>query len=325
MKLHQLRYLVAIARNDLNISAAAQTLFTSQPGISKQLKLLEDELGVRLFNRNGRNLSHITPAGRQIIARSEAILQEVRNIKALAEEFRDDQRGKLTIATTHTQARYILPPVVSAFRTRYPGVTLHMHQGSPVQIAAMAATGEADCAIATEAVEQHHEALVMMPCYRWNHCIVVSPDHPLARIETPTLEDIARHPIVTYVFGITGRWQLDEAFEARGLHPQVVFTAADADVIKTYVRLGLGIGIIARMAYDPGQDDDLVAIDTGTMFESSVTWIGFRRGSYLRAFMYDFMCLFAPHLELAVVDQAAHSSRQQQVDELFADIPLPVY
>ena len=322
MKLHQLRYLVAIARNNLNISAAAQSLYTSQPGISKQLKLLEEELGVRLFNRNGRNLSHVTPAGRQIIAKAEAILQETRNIKALADEFRDDQRGTMTIATTHTQARYVLPRVVKEFRARYPSVTLHMHQGSPPQIAQMAVSGEADFAIATEALEQF-EDLVMMPCYRWNRCVVLPPHHPLAEVEPLTLEAVASYPIVTYVFGFTGRFQLDEAFEARGLQPHVVFTAADADVIKTYVRLGLGIGIVARMAYDPNQDGDLVALDAGHLFEPSITRLGFRRGTYLRAFMYDFMRIFSPHLELRAVDQAAHSSHQDEVDRIFAGVELP--
>jgi LysR family cys regulon transcriptional activator len=324
MKLHQLRYLVAIARSNLNISAAAQKLYTSQPGISKQLKLLEEELGVRLFNRNGRNLSHVTPAGRQIIAKAEAILQETRNIRALADEFRDDQRGTLSIATTHTQARYVLPKVVKEFRALYPSVTLHMHQGSPPQIAQMAASGEADFAIATEALELF-EDLVMMPCYRWNRCAVVPPDHPLVDEKDLTLESLSNFPIVTYVFGFTGRFQLDEAFAARGLQPNVVFTAADADVIKTYVRLGLGIGIVARMAYDPTQDSDLVSMDVGHLFDSSITRLGFRRGTYLRAFMYDFMRLFAPHLDLRTVDQAAHSPHQDAVDRNFEGIDLPHY
>lgn len=322
MKLQQLRYLIAIARNNLNISAAADSLYTSQPGVSKQLKLLEEELGIQLFNRNGKHLTHITPAGRQIIARSEDILSQVENIRRLADEFRDDQRGTLSIATTHTQARYALPPVVAEFRRRYPEVGLSMHQGSPEQISELAASGQVDFAIATEALHLFDD-LVMLPCYRWNRCVVVPPTHPLADNPDPTLEDVAKHPIVTYLFGFTGRSQLDHAFAALGLTPKVVFTATDADVIKTYVRLGLGIGIIARMAYDPEQDDSLVSLEASGLFPPSTTKIGFRKGVFLRSYMYDFMELFAPHLTLHRVDQAAHAASRDEVDKLFEGIDLP--
>jgi LysR family cys regulon transcriptional activator len=324
VKLQQLRYLIAIARNGLNISAAAESLYTSQPGVSKQLKLLEEELGILLFNRNGKQLTHITPAGRQIIARAESIMREVGNIKALAAEFRDEHRGNLSIATTHTQARYALPPVVKAFRERYPEVTLQMQQGTPEQIAEMAASGRVDFAIATEALELFDD-LVMLPCYRWNRCILVPPGHALASSGRLDLATVARYPLVTYVFGFTGRSHLDAAFDAQGLKPNVVFTAADADVIKTYVRLGLGVGILARMAYDPEHDQDLVRLDAGHLFESSTTKIGFRRGAYLRAYMYDFLALFAPHLTLKPVDQAAHAPDQAAVDRMFADVTLPMY
>ena len=324
MKLQQLRYVIAIERNGLNISAAAESLYTSQPGVSKQLKLLEEELGILLFNRNGKQLTHITPAGRQIIARAESIMGEVGNIKALAAEFRDEHRGALSIATTHTQARYALPPVVQAFRQRYPDVTLQMQQGTPAQIAEMAASGEVDFAIATEAMELF-EDLVMLPCYRWNRCVVVPPDHPLTQVEHLDLAAVARYPLVTYVFGFTGRSQLDIAFNAQGLKPRVVFTAADSDVIKTYVRLGLGVGILARMAYDPEHDGDLVQLDAGHLFKASTTKIGFRRGTYLRAYMYDFIALFAAHLKLKPVDQAAHAPDQAAVDRMFADVELPEF
>lgn len=324
MKLQQLRYLVAIARCDLNISAAAESLYTSQPGVSKQLKLLEEELGVLIFHRSGKNLTHITPVGRQIILRAERILQESANIRALADEFTDDQKGTLSIATTHTQARYALPQVVREFRRIYPDVVLHMHQGSPQQIAELAASGQVDFAIATEAMELF-EDLVMLPCYRWNRCVVVRPTHPLARLERLEVESVASYPIVTYVFGFTGRSQLDRAFRAAGQTAHVVFTATDADVIKTYVRLGLGIGIVARMAYDPEHDGDLVQLDASHLFAPSVTKIGFRRGMYLRGYMYEFMRLFAPHLDLRRVDQAAHSDSQEAVDALFKDVKLPIY
>ena len=324
MKLQQLRYLCAIAKNQLNISAAAESLFTSQPGVSKQVRLLEDELGVELFNRNGKHLTHITPVGRHIIARAEAILREVRNIQILAEEFRDDARGTLSIATTHTQARYALPPIIKTFRARYPEVVLQLHQGSPTQIAEMAASGAVDFAIATEAIEEFHD-LVMMPCYLWNRCALVPQGHPLTGSTPLTIEALARHPLVTYVFGFTGRSQLDEAFKAARLHPEVAFTATDADVIKTYVRIGLGVGIIARMAWDAEADRDLVALDASHLFAPNTTKIGFRRGTFLRQFQYDFIQLFAPHLTAQVVQTAEASESQEELDELFASLELPEY
>ena len=324
VKLQQLRYLIAIANNNLNISSAAETLYTSQPGVSKQIRLLEDELGVELFTRNGKHLTHVTPVGRQIIERSERILREVRNIRTLAEEFRDDQRGNLAIATTHTQARYALPRVISAFRNHYPEVTLQLHQGSPTQIAELAASGEVDFAIATEAIELFDD-LVMMPCYLWHRCILTPRDHPLAQIAKLTLNEVARHPLVTYVFGFTGRSQLDEAFRAANLKPAVVFTATDADVIKTYVRLGLGVGIIARMAYDEEHDTDLVSLDASHLFAPNTTKIGFRRGTYLRAYMYDFIELFAPHLTAQVVQAAEGVQSVEEMDRLFDRLELPVY
>ncbi|PWV65840.1 HTH-type transcriptional regulator CysB [Plasticicumulans acidivorans] len=321
MKLQQLRYLCAIAKNNLNISAAAESLYTSQPGVSKQIRLLEDELGVEMFNRNGKHLTHITPVGRRILERAEAILREVRNIQILAEEFRDNARGVLSIATTHTQARYALPPVISAFRKRYPDVALQLHQGSPTQIAEMAASGQVDFAIATEAIEEF-EDLVMMPCYSWNRCALVPAGHPLLD-EPLSIASLARYPLVTYVFGFTGRSQLDEAFRAAHLHPEVAFTATDADVIKTYVRLGLGVGIIAHMAYDPQVDHDLVAVDASTLFAPNTTKIGFRRGTFLRQFQYDFIQLFAPHLNAEVVQTAERTESQDELDKLFASLELP--
>ncbi|WP_346836435.1 HTH-type transcriptional regulator CysB [Microbulbifer sp. SAOS-129_SWC] len=323
MKLQQLRYIWEVAHHDLNVSATAQSLYTSQPGISKQIRLLEDELGVEIFARSGKHLTRVTPAGEAILKTAGEIMRKVENIKQVAQEFSNDKKGSLAIATTHTQARYALPPVIKAFIARYPDVSLHMHQGTPMQISEMAADGTADFAIATEALELFSD-LVMMPVYRWNRCILVPKDHPLCQLSKLSLEEVAKHPIVTYVFGFTGRSKLDEAFLERGLSPKVVFTAADADVIKTYVRLGLGIGIVADMAVDE-RDEDLVALDASDLFEPSVTKIGFRKGIFLRGFMYDFIQQFAPHLDRELIDKAAHAASRAEVDELFAELELPVY
>lgn len=323
MKLQQLRYIWEVAHHDLNVSATAQSLYTSQPGISKQIRLLEDELGVEVFSRSGKHLTRITPAGEAILTTAGEILRKVESIKQVAQEFSDERKGSLSIATTHTQARYALPAVISDFIQQYPDVSLHMNQGTPMQISEMAADGNVDFAIATEAMELFSD-LVMMPCYKWNRSIVVPKDHPLTQVSKLTLEDVARHPIVTYVFGFTGRSKLDEAFVERGLAPKVVFTAADADVIKTYVRLGLGIGIIATMAFDEELDSDLVALDASHLFQSSTTKIGVRRGTFLRGFMYEFIQKFAPHLTRDLVADALSRSSKAEVDELFSTIDLPV-
>ena len=322
MKLQQLRYIWEVAHHDLNVSATAQSLYTSQPGISKQIRLLEDELGVEVFARSGKHLTRITPAGEKIIDTAGEILRKVESIKQVAQEFSDERKGSLSIATTHTQARYALPGIIQQFIGQYPEVALHMHQGSPVQIAEMAADGSVDFAIATEALELFND-LVMMPCYSWNRCALVPKGHPLTQISELSLKDIARFALVTYVFGFTGRSKLDEAFMNEGLSPKVIFTATDADVIKTYVRLGLGVGIIAKMAYDPQLDSDLVALDAEHLFEPSVTRIGFRRGTFLRGFMYDFIVSFAPHLTKDVVQEAIALHNKTEVDELFAQVQLP--
>jgi LysR family cys regulon transcriptional activator len=323
VKLQQLRYLIAIVRSHLNISAAAETLYTSQPGISKQLRLLEEELGVELFSRSGKHLTEVTPVGRQIIAKAESIMREVNNIQILAEEYRDDRRGNLSIATTHTQARYVLPQVIKLFRERYPAVTLQIHQGSPAQIAELVQSGEVDFAIATEAVELFDD-LVMMPCYIWEYCVLTPVGHPLASLNCLSLPDVAQYPLVTYVFGFTGRSHLDEAFRGMQLKPNVVFTATDADVIKTYVRLGVGVGIVARMAYDPHYDHDLVRLDAGRLFATNITRIGFRRGTFLRCYMYDFMELFAPHLTRDRVLQV-EQTLFEGIEGLFLGLDLPVF
>ena len=324
MKLQQLRYIWEVAHHELNVSATAQSLYTSQPGISKQIRLLEDELGVEIFARSGKHLTHVTPAGEAILKTAGEILRKVESIKSVAQEFSNEKKGSLSLATTHTQARYALPDTISTFIDRYPEVSLHMHQGTPMQISEMAADGTVEFAIATEALELFSD-LVMMPCYRWNRCVLVPRDHPLTQVSQLTLADVAEHPIVTYVFGFTGRSKLDEAFIEQGLVPKVVFTAADADVIKTYVRLGLGIGIVAKMAYDEEADSDLVALDASHLFASSITKIGCRRGTFLRGYMYDFIELFAPHLTRDVVEAAFARHSKAELDDLFSHIELPTY
>lgn len=325
MKLRQLSYIHEVARRGLNVTAAADALYTSQPGVSKQIRMLEEELGVDIFVRNGKHLSEITPAGKRILEYTDRVLNEVENIKSIAEEFRDTDRGDLSIATTHTQARYALPPVIQRFKARFPRVSLHLHQGSPQQIAKMAAEGQVDFAIATEALE-HFEQLVMLPCYHWNRTILVKPGHPLTQISKLQLRDIADYPVVTYTFGFTGRSKLDQAFAAHGLRPDVVLTAADADVIKTYVRLGLGVGIVADMAYDPKEDADLVSLRADHLFEPSTTHIGFRRGLFLRGYMYEFMQTFASHLSSDLIDAVAavpdHEDRSRKAREVIDSMHL---
>lgn len=322
MKLQQLRYIWEVARHDLNVSATAQSLYTSQPGISKQIRLLEDELGVEVFARSGKHLTRVTPAGEEILQVAGEILQKVESIKKVAQEFSDEKKGSLAVATTHTQARYALPPAITEFIKSYPDVSLHMHQGTPMQISEMAADGTVDFAIATEALS-HFNDLIMMPCYRWNRSVVVPKDHPLTQCSKLTLKDLAAYPIVTYVFGFTGRSKLDDAFNREGLEPKVVFTAVDSDVIKAYVRLNLGVGIMATMAYEPQVDTDLVALDASHLFEPSTTRIGFRKGTFLRGYMYTFINLFAPHLTPDVVRQVMACNNRMEIDELFANQELP--
>ncbi len=322
MKLQQLRYIWEVAHHELNVSATAQSLYTSQPGISKQIRMLEDELGVEVFSRSGKHLTQVTPAGEVILRIAGEILRKVDAIKQVAQEYSDESKGSLSIATTHTQARYALPGVITGFMAQYPDVALHMHQGTPMQISEMAADGTVDFAIATEALELFTD-LVMMPCYRWNRCVLVPRDHPLAAASKLRLKDVAAYPLVTYVFGFTGRSKLDEAFLKEGLAPRVIFTATDADVIKTYVRLGLGVGIVARMAYDPETDADLVALDASKLFESSTTRIGFRKGTFLRGFMYDFISRFAPHLTRDVINEACERHLHGELDSMFDRFELP--
>jgi LysR family cys regulon transcriptional activator len=321
MKLHQLRYLAAVAQSGLNITAAAQKLHTSQPGVSKQIKLLEDELGFQIFVREGRNLTRITSAGQQVIDRALRILQEASAIRSLSTELRDEGKGSLSIGTTHTQARYVLPDVIREFRGSYPQVRLNLHQGTSEQIAEMVASDRIDCAIATGS-EHLFTDLTLLPCYRWHRTVIVPRGHPLAAAGRLTFKALAAYPLITYTFSFTGPSSLHEAFARASLSPNVAITARDADVIQTYVRLGLGVGIVAHMAVDE-HDPDLVAIDASHLFSPHVTWLGFRRGTLLRKYMYEFAHLLAPHLDRRLVDRAHRAASAEEVAALFAETVLP--
>jgi len=303
MNFQQLRYVREAVRQGLNLTEAANRLFTSQPGISKQIKELEEELGVEIFVRRGKRLVALTEPGTAVVAAVERILLETENLKQVGREFKDKEAGTLVIATTHTQARYSLPRVVAAFKRRYPKVHLVMQQGNPPQLAAMVIAGEADIAIATEAIGDYAE-LLALPAYSWTHCVLVPARHALTRIDRITLEDLAKYPIVTYDAAFAGRTRIDAAFAAHELKPEITLSAIDADVIKTYVELGLGIGIIAAMAFNAKRDQGLRAIDAGHLFHSNTTRVAVRRGGVLRGFAYAFIELFAPHLSRQVIDMA---------------------
>jgi LysR family cys regulon transcriptional activator len=303
LNLQQLRYLCAIVDNGLNVSDAAEALFTSQPGISKQIRLLEEELGARVFVRQGKRFSRMTPAGEAVVESARRALREIENMKRLGAEYRADDAGTLAIATTHTQARYVLPRILKEFAIEYPKVRVLLHQGNPVQVAELTSRGECDVGIATESLATVPE-LVTLPCYQWNRCVLVPRGHALASVHPLSLAAISRYPVITYDFSFTGRSQINAAFEAAGLAPHVVLTALDADVIKTYVELGMGVGIVAQMAYDPVRDSALVQLDASHLFAASTTRLAVRRGVFLRGYVYDFIQRFAPALDRTAVDAA---------------------
>jgi len=303
LNLQQLKYLCAVVDHGLNVSDAAEALFTSQPGISKQVRQLEDELGLSIFVRQGKRLASLTPAGEVVVATARRALRELANMKSVADEFRGEDTGTLSIATTHTQARYVLPTVLRAFATRYPKVRVVLHQGNPMQVAEQTARGEADIGIATEALSDYPE-LVTLPCYEWNRVVITPKRHPLLKLQPLTLEGLAKFPIVTYDFSFTGRSAMNAAFSTKGLEPNVVLTALDSDVIKTYVELGMGVGIIAQMAFDPARDTQFEKLDAGHLFAPSITRLGLRHGVFMRGFVYAFIALFAPRYDRAAVDAA---------------------
>jgi LysR family cys regulon transcriptional activator len=321
MNFHQLQYAVAIAHHGLSVTQAASALGTSQPAISRALKALERELGFDLFVREGRAFSRITPQGAQVLEYATRALAEISSLKAVAADLNHDNRGTLSIATTHTQARYVLPPVVQAFRERYPEVELHLHQGTSEQIAEMVATDRVQLAIATGS-DALFPGLVLLPVYRWHRQVIVPKRHPLAAVRKLTLQELAKYPLITYVFSFSGGSSLQNVFSREGLSPKVALTARDSDVIKTYVRLGLGVGIVASVAIEPAHDADLVVLDASHLFPIHTTWVGFRRGTLLRNFAYDFMQLFGPHLTRALIDKAIEAKDGEGQSELFRKISL---
>lgn len=295
MNFQQLRYVREAARRNLNLTEVANVLHTSQSGVSKQIKDLEDELGIDIFVRRGKRLTGLTDPGSGVLQLIERILLDTENLRRAASHYASQEEGRLVLATTHTQARYALPKVIEQFREAFPKVNLALRQGSPTQVADMVLRGDADIGIATEALNRYPDITTFLS-YSWHHVVAVRRSHPLATAKNVTLEDIAAYPIVTYDKDFSGRPHIDAAFDKAGLVPDIVLTAMDADVIKTYVEVGLGVGILAAMAVDPVRDDHLVVFDTPDMFEPNTTRIGVRNGAYLRAYAYRFIEMFAPHL-----------------------------
>ncbi len=307
MNLQQLHFLNEIVRSDLNISKAAESLYISQPGISKQIKQLEDELGMQIFVRSGKRIVAVSEPGMAVLEIAQRMLHDAGNLKQVAQEFQAQDSGELIIATTHTQARYALPPVVKEFIKRYPKVKLGLHQGNPTQIAEQVLNREANIAIATESLS-NYDKLLTLPCFDWHHCVVVPPKHPLLNEKKLTLTKLALYPIVTYDHAFSGRSKIDEAFATARIEPNIALTAIDADVIKTYVELGLGVGILAELAFIPERDKHLRMLDAGHLFKPSTTRLAIRKNEYLRGYTYDFIELFAPHLTRKVVEEKMSSS-----------------
>ena len=307
MKLQQLRYALEVYRHNLNVSEAADALFTSQPGVSKQIRLLEEELGIQIFIRSGKRIVSVSQPGKAVLNIIERVLHDVQNIKNIGNEFTRQDTGTLTIATTHTQARYVLPKVVAEFVQHYPKVRLNIRQGSPTAIAQMVADGEADFAIATEAIDTGHE-LRRLPCTYWTHSIIVPKQHPLLNEKQLSIAAIAEYPLITYEFAFSDNTNIARAFHKANIHhPHIALLAADTDVLKTYVKLGLGVGIMAKMAFDPQTDTELAMIDAAHLFEPSYTSILLRPDTYLRGYVYDFISRFAPELTKEQIDKLLYS------------------
>ena len=304
MNLHQFRFVQEAVRRNLNLTETAKALFTSQPGISKAILELEEELGVDIFARHGKRLKRVTEPGQLVLKSIETIMREVANLRRIGDEFSKQDQGTLSIATTHTQARYFLPEPVAKLRQRHPRVQVVLHQGMPDQVARMLLDDVADIGLATESLAAH-EDLVSLPCYEWQHVLVVPASHPLATEERPSLEQLAAQPLVLYHPTVTGRTRIDQAFARARLKPQVALEAIDSDVIKTYVRLGLGIGIVTELAMqDPALDTDLVARPLGHLFGTNVTRVAFKRSAYLRQFVLAFAEMLSPRLTPTLIERA---------------------
>lgn len=303
MNLHQFRFVREAVRQNFNLTEAAKALYTSQPGVSKAIIELEDELGVEIFTRHGKRVRSLTEPGRIILASVERILQEVESLKRVGKDYAAQDQGNLTIAATHTQARYSLPAAIAEFKKRFPKVHLSILQGSPTQVAEMVIHDQADLAIATEAISDYKE-LVSLPCFQWHHAAVVPADHPLLERKPVTLDDLAQYPLITYDDAFAGRKKINHAFALRGLSPDIVLEAIDTDVIKTYVELGLGVGIMADIAFNPERDRGLRLIPVGHLFGSNVTRVALKQGAYLRSYVYTLVELLSPTLNRKLIEQA---------------------
>jgi LysR family cys regulon transcriptional activator len=306
MNFQQLRIVREAVRQDFNLTEVANALFTSQPGVSKHIKDLEEEIGVELFVRRGKRLLGLTPPGKELVPVVERILRDTQNLKNIADQYASREQGNLTIATTHTQARYALPEVIKQFKARYPKVHLTLHQGGPTEIAEMLVQGTADIGIATEGLHLA-PALSAFPSYTWHHGVIVPHDHPLTQLENLTLQAIADYPIISYNDGYTGRAQIDRAFAKADLHPDFVLSAIDADVIKTYVEVGLGIGVIASMAFNPAKDTGLKLLNADHLFEKNTTHLAVHRGTFLREYAHQFVLMLAPGIDEALLRAAAEA------------------
>ena len=324
MKLQQLRFLDAVVRNNLNVSSAAEELYTSQPGVSHQIKLLEEELDIKIFERSGKKLTGITPAGYAVLEHVESLLNNVKSIKQAAREYSNANRGSLSLATTHTQAQFILPPVLQKFTNKYPRIDIQIHQGNPKAMCKLAANNSVDFVIASETIDEFDE-LITIPAYRWNRYIVVPKGHSLTKKSEISLADLAAFPILTYMLGLTGRSKLDRTFHAANLEPNVVFTATDSDIIKTYVRLGFGVGIIAEMAKGSEHDEELDCIDASHLFPDSMIKIGFRHSRHIAAYQFDFLHMMTPYLGLDTIKELVHTKALNDRNKILQQFPTPSF
>ena len=296
MKLQQLRCIFEVVQNNFNISRAAESIHTSQPGVSKQIQLLEEEIGVQIFQRNGKRLAGLSEPGVRVYESIVEVMREVKNIKNISDDYKRKDSGSFTIATTHTQARYKLPTVVESFVKKYPKINLNIHQGNPSQVTNQILNGEADVGIATESISLN-DKIFCIPCYSWNRCLVMPKDHPLLLVKNITLNHLATYPMITYDYAFTGSTIVSKVFKEANIKPNIMLTAIDADVIKTYVSLNLGVGLIAEMAFNEDKDKNLVSRDVSHLFPTSTTYIGVRQDTFIRGFTFDFIKMFTPHME----------------------------
>ena len=323
MKLQQLRYIIEVVNNNLNVSSAAESLYTSQPGISKQIRMLEDELGIQVFTRNGKHLTQITPAGQSVLKLSEEILAKVEAIKAIANEYTTPDIGSFNIGATHNQICYTLPKIIKDFMDCYPKVSLHMHQGSTHQVTEAIMNGTVNFVITSETLEKSND-LLMLPCYQWKHSIITKYDHPLAKQSKITIKDLANYQIITNTSDFNRCSKLDKSFSEAGINAKTVYTATDTDLIKTYVNLDIGIGVVANASINLKDDKNLISLDASHLFEPTTTKIAFRRNAFLRNYMYDFIQRLAPHLTKELVDSAVTTKSDFEVNELMKNISLPI-